>query len=141
MPYREKTAWLSLIAIALVFGPYFAIVSMQTPQPPGLPSPSLIGLFAAAAVARMLILGVGYLYLRLRFPEDSRMPPDERDRAISSRSISYAYYVLIAGMILVGVVMPFNSGGWKIINAAIAMIVAAEVVHYGTAVYGYRRQA
>jgi hypothetical protein len=89
----------------------------------------------------MLILGVGYLYLRLRFPEDSRMPPDERDRAISSRSISYAYYVLIAGMILVGVVMPFNSGGWKIINAAIAMIVAAEVVHYGTAVYGYRRQA
>jgi len=44
-------------------------------------------------------------------------------------------------MILVGCVMPFNSGGWKIVNAALFMIVAAEVVHYGVAAVSYRRQA
>jgi hypothetical protein len=58
-----------------------------------------------------------------------------------SRSVTCAYYVLITGMILVGCVMPFNSGGWTIINAAILMIVVAELVHYGTVVFSYRRQA
>ena len=57
------------------------------------------------------------------------------------RSISSAYYVLIAGMILVGGVMPFNSSGWSIVNAAILMVVMAEVVHYGVLVLCYRRQA
>jgi hypothetical protein len=55
--------------------------------------------------------------------------------------MTFAYYALIAGMILVGVVMPFNSGGWTIINAALFMIILAEVVHYGTVVISYRRQA
>jgi len=52
-----------------------------------------------------------------------------------------AYGVLIAGMILVRCVMPFNSSGWRIINAALAMIVLAEVVHYVTVVISYRRFA
>jgi hypothetical protein len=44
-------------------------------------------------------------------------------------------------MILVGCVMPFNASGWRIVNAALAMIVAAEVVHYATVVFSYRRYA
>ncbi len=60
-------------------------------------------------------------------------------RAISRRSLGAAYGVLIAGMILVGCVMPFHASGWKLINTAAAMIVRAEVVHYGVAVSSYRR--
>ena len=66
-------------------------------------------------------------------------PADERDRAISRRSLGAAYYVLIAGVILVGCVMPFQSAGWRLINAAVAAIVLAEVVRYGVAAYCYRR--
>ncbi len=140
MPYREKTAWLSLIAMAVTFGPYFTYVAMHS-TPGTLPDLHLLELFAVAAIAQLLILGAGRLYLRQGSPGDARTPPDERDRTIMGRSISSAYYVLIAGMILVGCVMPFNSGGWSIINAALAMIVAAEVVHYGVVVFSYRRQA
>jgi hypothetical protein len=139
MPYREKTAWLSLIAMVVTFGPYFTFVAMHSIE--ALPNLRLLGLFAVAAIAQMLILGAGHLYLRRGSPEDARTPPDERDRAIMLRSISSAYYVLIAGMILVGCVMPFDSTGWAIINAALVMIVAAEVVHYGAVVLSYRRQA
>jgi len=57
------------------------------------------------------------------------------------RSTTFAYYVLIFGMIQVGVVMPFTSSGWTIINAALFTIVAAEVVRYGVMVLSYRRQA
>ena len=56
------------------------------------------------------------------------------------RSVTFAYYVLIVGMILVGCVMPFHSSGWEIVNAALFMIVAAEIVHYAIIVISYRRQ-
>jgi hypothetical protein len=139
VPYREKTAWLSLIAMAVTFGPYFTIVAMRS-LPGALPNLRQLELFAVAAIAQMLILGAGHLYLRRGSPQDARTPPDERDRAIMRRSISSTYYVLIGGMILVGCVMPFSSSGWSIINAALVMIVAAEVVHYGVVVLSYRRQ-
>jgi hypothetical protein len=140
MPYREKIAWLSLAAMAVTFGPYFTIVAMR-PLPGTLPDMHQLGMFAVTAIAQMLILGVGYLYLSRVSPQEARTPPDERDSAIMRRSISSAYYVLIAGMILVGCVMPFHSSGWTIINAALFMIIAAEVVHYGVVVLSYRRQA
>jgi hypothetical protein len=141
MPYREKTAWLSLFAMILTFGPYFTIVALRSR--PGDPMPNLrqLGLFAIAAIVQMLILSIGHLYLRSGSAHDARTPLDERDQAIMRRSISSAYYVLIAGMILVGCVMPFNSSGWSIINAALFMIIAAELVHYGVVVFSYRRQA
>jgi hypothetical protein len=93
-----------------------------------------------ASIVRMLLLGVGYLYLRLGSPQEERPPLDERDRAIEHRAISAAYYVLMAGMILVGCVMPFNSSGWTTVNAALFMIVLAELIRYGMVVVSYRRQ-
>jgi hypothetical protein len=140
MPYREKTAWLSLAAIVITFTPYFVVVATAPPQP-GLPNLRQLGLFAAVVIAQVVILVVGHIYLTLRGRQEARTPPDERDRAIGSRSITAAYYVLITGMIVVGCVMPFTSGGWKIVNAAVFMIVIAELVHYGTVVLSYRKQA
>jgi hypothetical protein len=37
--------------------------------------------------------------------------------------------------------MPFNSSGWNIVNAALFMMIAAEMVHYGVVVFSYRGQA
>jgi len=141
MPYREKTAWLSLLAMVVTFGPYFTTIAMRSLPSEPMPNLRQLGLLAATATVQMLILGVGHLYLRRGSVEEARMPLDERDQAITRRSVSSAYYVLIAGMILVGCVMPFQSSGWSIVNAALFMIIAAEMVHYGVVVVSYRRQA
>lgn len=141
MPYREKTAWLSLLAMAITFGPYFTIVAARARPDEPLPNLFQLGLFAGTAIVQMLILGVGHLYLRRGSAQDAPMPLDERDRSIMRRSVSSAYYVLIVGMILVGCIMPFQSSGWTLVNAAIFMIIAAEFVHYGVVVISYRRQA
>jgi hypothetical protein len=141
MSYREKIAWLSLIAMAVAYGPYFGFVGRGPGSWEPLPHLHPLGLFAMVSIVRMLILGVGYLYLRLGSPREERQPLDERDRAIEHRSITAAYYVLMAGMILVGCFMPFSSAGWTIVNATIFWIVAAEVVHYSVVVASYRVQA
>jgi len=127
------------MAVALV--PYFTIVQAWSQSGPSLPNLRQLGLFAVAAIVQMLVLGIGHLYLSRGYSDEARMPPNERDIGIMRRSISSAYYVLIVGMILAGCVMPFNSSGWTIINAALLMIVLAEVVHYGVVVFSYRGQA
>ena len=141
MPYREKFSWLSLTAMVVTYVPYFAIVIAGYFPVRPLPDLRQLGLFALVSIVRVLILGIGYLYLRLGSPQEARMPPDERDLAIKSRAMSSAYYVLLSGMIYVGCFMPFTSAGWTIVNAALFMIVAAEVVREGIVVFCYRRQA
>ena len=141
MPYREKTAWLSLIAMVVTFGPYFAIVAAGVIPNEALPDLRQLALYAVAAIVQVIILGIGRLYLRLASPQEARTPPDERDRAIERRSINAAYFVLLAGTIGAGVILPFTSKGWSIVNAALFAIAAAEVVHYAVVVVSYRRQA
>jgi hypothetical protein len=140
MPYREKIAWLSIAAIVLTFTPYFVIVA-TTPHSSAMPNLHQLLLFAEVVTAQVIILAGGNIVLAVRTPNDARLPADERDRAIASRGITLAYYVLICGTILIGCVMPFVSAGWQIVNAALFAIQAAELVHYGTAVVSYRRQA
>lgn len=139
MPYREKTAWLMLLAIIVAFGPYFLLAARGGAGP--LPDLGQLLRFAIATGVQVLVLAVGHALLALRAPDDARASADERDRAIEQRAIRYAYYVLITGMILVGCVMPFTAAGWQIINAAIFMIVVAELTHYGVAVACYRAQS
>lgn len=139
MSHREKVAWLSLAAIVVTFGPYFLLTALRPPAAGTMPELQQLGRFAVTTIVQMLILGGGHLVLRLREPEEARLPADERDRAVQARSIRIAYFVLITGMILVGVIMPFTTGGWAIVNAALASIVLAEVVQYGIAVWSYRR--
>ena len=140
MPYKEKIAWMSLLTIALTFGPYFVLAALR---PPGdaLPNLPQLGTYAAAALSNMLLLGVGHWLLRWRAPEDAQAPTDERDRTIAQGATTASYYVLMAGMILVGGIMPFVSRGWDIVNAGLFWLVLAETVRHLVTAYRYRRHA
>lgn len=139
MPHREKIAWLLLIAMTIAYVPYFTWVAIRPPAPEVLPNLPQLGLLALTAAAHAAIQGLGRLWFRIRSPQEAGAPADERDLAIERRSTTIAYYILIAGMCLVGVAMPFTAGGWKIVNAALLAIVLAETAHYGVALWSYRR--
>ncbi|MDO9224252.1 MAG: hypothetical protein Q7U20_11140 [Caulobacter sp.] len=141
MPHKEKIAWLLLVTMLVCYIPYFTLAYVNPPPPEELPNLPQLGLLAITGTAHALIQGLGRLWFRIRSPEDARATADERDRDIQRRSTTVAYYVLLAGFILVGVVMPFTDRGWTIVNAALFMIVLAETVQGGIAVWGYRRSA
>ena len=141
MPYREKTAWLTLFAMTVTFGPYFVYVAMDSRPPRPLPDLHELSYYAAITIAELIILGIGHLVLRFKSPDEARIPPDERDEIIKHRSLSSAYYVLIFGMILVGCIMPFTNKGWTLVHASIFMIVAAEITRLSVTLISYRRQA
>jgi hypothetical protein len=138
MAYREKIAWLAIAGMAIAYGGFFtAIVLIERTS--GVSLLLFIGLFAAASVVRMLIEGIGRFVIAARSGADARAPADERDRAIARRGAAIAYFVLMAGMILVGMVMPFSAGGMRIVSAALLSLVAAELVRYFIMVFSYRR--
>ena len=139
MSYREKTAWLSLLAMLVVFIPYFTWAKLH---PPGaeIPNLSQMSIYASASLSWAVILGIGHLLLRWSAPDEAKLPMDERDIAIAHKARGYAYGVLMTGIILVGGVMPFTNGGWEIANTAFFMIVLAEAVFSACIIRAYRRQ-
>ena len=57
---------------------------------------------------------------------------------MNGRATRTAYFVMLTGLIVVGMVMPFNNNGWKLVNSALLFIVLAETVRYALILIGYR---
>ncbi|AJP72760.1 hypothetical protein [Sphingomonas hengshuiensis] len=136
MAYREKLAGLNLAAMALVYAVYFTLVAVR---PPVARLIDMLWLFGIIATAHAFLVGLGTLLIRFSAGREGAAPPDERDRAIARRGRSVAYPMLLAGIILVGIVMPFSEPPAAIVNATLLAIVIAELTHYGTVLTGYRR--
>lgn len=136
MAYREKLAALNFAVMAVVYSVYFAIIATHPPAPRLI---DMLWLFGIIAPVHALLVGAGSFAIKLMSGADGKAPADERDRAISRRGQSIAYIVLLAGMILVGVVMPFTETPWKIVNTTLLAIVIAELIHQGVIVASYRR--
>jgi membrane protein YqaA with SNARE-associated domain len=139
MPYREKLAWLSLVGMAVCYGPYFALTYRSPLLEQPLPNLRLMALFAAAAGGNAVWVLLGRLFVRMTTPRDERGVADERDQAIDRRANTIAYYVLIGLALYVGCVLPFTSAGWHIVNSMVASVVIAETLRYAMIVVAYRR--
>ena len=99
----------------------------------------MLALFGAVMVIQVVVVIVVIAVLAALSSGEARAKPDERDRAIARRGASTAYYVLMAGVITVGVIMPFNRSGWSLVNAALFALVSAETVRQLVIVASYRR--
>lgn len=147
MSSLEKRAWLTLWSMCPPYCVYFVI---QFGFPSLLPTMQVhIACLAAAASVHAIAYVSGLLLIKRR-ETDEELLHDERDRAIDARATRAAYFMLLTGMILVGVVMPFGSGSrgvppsdlayiWKLVNAALFFIVLSETLRVTLTVYGYRR--
>jgi uncharacterized membrane protein (DUF485 family) len=133
MAWREKTAWITLVSMVVAYGVYFSLISAASFSPV-----SMLGLFGAITVIQVIAIIIATAVLAAFSGGEARGKPDERDRAVARRGASIAYFVLIVGVILVGVVMPFRDGGWRLTNAALFALVLAETVRYLIVVASYR---
>lgn len=136
MPMNEKRAWLALASSVVVYGSYFTVIAQQQGRQDTL---YMLVLFAIATVSHGLIVAAGTTMFILRNRAEARQRPDERDRAIARSAATVAYFVLMAEMIVVGVVMPFNSTGWRITGAALLALVVSEIVRHAVTIANYRR--
>ena len=131
----ESRAWLQLWGMCPAYAVYFAL---QVAAPTWLETTlERIACLAAAAGVHALICVTGLLVL-MRRERGQGLLADERDRAIDAHATRIAYYALMIGAVLVGMVMPFSRTGWTIVNGALLAIVLAEVLRNTLIVRSYR---
>jgi len=135
MSSLEKRAWLGLLSMGLPYCLYFGVLIAL----PDLQATFLerMAFLAAVASVHALAYVIGLLMIRRQEAGESVLQ-DERDRAIDSRATRRAYYLLLASMLLVGVVMPFESGGWELANTGLLCVVLTEGVRCLLIAAGYR---
>lgn len=132
----EKRAWLALWSQCPPYAVYFLVLAAW---PMWLTTfLERIAFLAIVAGAHAIAYLIGLTLLK-RQERGEELLLDERDHAIDARATRVAYFVMLVGMIVVGVVMPFSDADWKITNTALFAIVLAETVRYALIVLGYRK--
>ena len=137
MSFREKTAWISLISMAGIYGLYFWSAVRSRAQGG---SGNLTGL-AGTVVAIVVVQTVLTIIVAIFDPKDAQAPRDERDRMIDLKSARFAYFALagsVACAVSVAAIYPsfiFST------NALLFVLVAAEVLRSGCQIVQYRRGA
>ena len=138
MAFREKMAWFTLIGFILTYAVYFGIAA---------PSVAfgrdnmldIVWTFGPVAAAHGLISMIGSATIAIAARRDARNIADERDRAIDRKAISVAYYVMLVGVLIVGVAGPFTMQPYQIVNLSLAVIVICQIIHDVLVIVGYRR--
>lgn len=141
--YREKVAWISLMTTALLYVPYFVIISRWWAQGTML-WPQVLVLLAGVAVLHAVLLPLGLLAWWLLGQRAADLPADERDRAIDASATRAAYFTLIAGgFTLPFALLSFQAGTLAqpavLLQGFFFCFVLAEVVRFARQVLGYRR--
>ena len=97
MPFREKSAWISLVCLLATFGLFFFL--LVTGQLGAYPM-AHFHWFLHALILFILLQVVLHLIARA-LSRDRKAPPDERERLILLKSTRNAYVALVIGAVTV----------------------------------------
>ncbi len=137
MSFREKSAWISILSISVIYGFYFWSVIHAGPKAGGFHFGGLLMTVIALVVLEVVL----HIAAAIFNPKEAQAPRDERDKLIELRSMRVAYSGLATGIAFAcffGAFTPpiiFNT------NALLFILVTAEILRYACQVIQYRRGA
>ena len=139
MSFREKKAWVTALALIVVFMPFYWMMVNAYHRPE--PDYGYLVHLALVALTSFLVLEV-LLVLAARFlsPEDAGIPQDERDRLFAFRASRVSYVALIVLVVAVTFPMIHMEGrnwGWGM--AYLGVIIIAEILRATMLIVQYRR--
>lgn len=139
MSFREKSAWLCMLATLFVFAPYFAHV-LQLSQRGELQFAPLAQLLTLCIIIQSVVLVIAHGAIAI-MDKSAALLVDERDRAVELKSFKFAYYVLsigLMGAVIIPLAWGINYGLAGIAQAALGCFVASELTKYLTQIIAYR---
>jgi len=136
MSFREKSAWISLLSMAGIYGLYFGSVIHAGPQA-SFHFGGLLGTIIALAVVQ-IVLNVP---VAIFAPTEAKAPRDERDKLIELRAMRVAYAGLATGIAFACFFGAFNPPIVFNTNALLFILVTAEILRSACQIVQYRRGA
>ena len=134
MPFREKSAWISVLAMSGIYGFYFWSVIRAGHQAGGFHFGSLLG----TIVALVIVLTVAVAVFS---PRDAKAPRDERDKLIELRATRVAYAGLATAVLCACFFGAFNPPIVFNTNALLFILVSTEILRMACQIVQYRRGA
>lgn len=141
MPFREKSAWISLLATTGVWGTYFWIISqglLERRSLAGLPADT-VGLFIGGVVVVVIIQIVLAIAVAIVSGKQADTPMDERERLIDLKAARAGFYALNGAAFCVSALWMAGASPLVMANGILLAMVVGEVVHSGGKIIGYRR--
>jgi hypothetical protein len=135
MSFREKSAWISLVLIVLVFGPYFWLVGRSFAGQTHVHGGTQFALILLFVVLEIVL----HIAVAIQSPRDAEAPSDERDNLIDLRATRVAFYVLFGGALISIFTLHFPVNVWTLSQFVLFSIVVAELVKFGSQIVFYRR--
>lgn len=135
MPFREKSAWISLITTFAVYAYYFWNLQRARGRDGG----ELLGLFIGCVVILVVLQIIFHVGAALRSPRDAMTPQDEREKMIALRSTNIAYYVVASGAVIAAAGLVFVGEPFVMANLLLLFLVLAELVKYASQIVFFRR--
>jgi uncharacterized membrane protein len=135
MSFREKSAWITLVSVLLVFGLYFGALATGRVERVSMSAFHFGVISIIALVVLQVILRVIAAKLN---PADARAPLDERERLFELRARSIGYYVLMGWMVLIIVAVHSPAVrkldvvfiAWLGVVVAVVTVSAAQIIQF-----------
>jgi len=135
MPFREKTAWIAVVSMTLIYANYFWGV-LSTPHG-GSMFTGLLGTVIALVVVQVTLTIVAAIFS----PTDAKAPRDERERLIELRAARVAYSGLATGVACACIFGALNPPVVFNTNSLLFILVATEIMRCSCLIIQYRRGA
>jgi H+/Cl- antiporter ClcA len=143
MSFREKSAWISLIAILVVAAIYFLHGPWSWPDSPPRLVHGFLGrrahVFLLALVALLLIEVVGHIAIAMQAPREARAKADERERLISLKATRIAAYVYWVGSFTAVFTIHFGADQFTVSSFIVLAFVLAQLANNAARIVYHRR--
>lgn len=154
MPFREKSAWISLLSTLLIWGYFFGILVREigTRNPDG---GALMGAFIGCTIALVVVQVTLQIAIAIAAPKEAEAPADERERLIELEASRIAFMVMGALVLAALLTLPVLAVAGPLIFKADPVggsltalgggvffaLVLGEIVHAGWQILLFRRRA
>lgn len=138
MSFHEKSAWIMVALVALVYGWYFAVVFGDLASQEAVRGIAYRGMMLATVIALTVLAAVSHIVVAVASPREADKT-DERDREINRHGEYIGGFVLGVGALLALGLAMFEVDHFWIANAILAGLVLSELVSGVTRIVLYRR--
>ena len=139
MSFEEKSTWISLAIITVVFTGYFSQV-YEGLLSGNLDKAAVTGLFVGAVIAIIVLEVVFHIVVSAFNVKDADRPTDERDRLFSMKAGNISGWVLGIGVLIIAghTFMKEPDAIW-VANLLLFVVFVSQVVSYALQIFYYRR--
>lgn len=136
MSFREKTAWISILSMAGIYGYYFWSLVHAGPQ-----GRAQFGGLLGTIIALVVVQVVLTIVVAVFNPKDAQTPRDEREKLIELKSTRVAYAGLATAIALAIFFATFDPPILFNANSLLFILVTVEILRSACQIIQHRRAA